>query len=544
MSQSLDDLKEWVNDVARLIAAEKDPDLQHYHHFLQEPDLALGLIDLIDGIVDEDSEDERAFYSACIFALDLCVAQLQTGVEGGNKLGEKTLFALMSRLAQCIRQAHHGLGFWLPILNAFYEVHVELSPDLKDAYLDLANDDEEYVFESDETHLEAIRDMINEFSELSAFDLAENFFAQSYAMPPDFFADLIIDLYSIEEGKEIALLTLLHPKAEVRDVVVATLDHLMPQLTLSSRSLSRLKVIKQWYPPEYHEQFNNWIKLQRRKGVVFAHDIKPATILQIKASEIDGAGAQGIFVHIRHNRKHHFCGLLVKQDVGIKDAWITEPVPAKEVSHYFNDSFEGNVTLRDVSFEYLTFMLNHFLATTFAIGSMPNLHLFEIQELLGLHLQAEWMNVPQMLQELSVQIIPFTEEALHSSLQRTKLWSKNKSFTESWYIENVKIDQIVNRYSTIVDGVKVCRASEAMVALFEEAFEPQRLAWVFHFLWVALWFKAKAKKTEKFWQDSFMIAHALHNGMDFNDIPLMQEICGQTIVNSIETMNERRTHLN
>ena len=65
------------------------------------------------------------------------------------------------------------------------------------------------------------------------FDIAENFFAQSYAMPPEFFADLIVDLYNIEEGQDIALLTLLHPKAEVREIAIATLDQIMDQVTLN-----------------------------------------------------------------------------------------------------------------------------------------------------------------------------------------------------------------------------------------------------------------------------------------------------------------------
>src|SRR5690606_12207303 len=150
----------------------------------------------------DEVDQEHAYYSACVFALDICVAQLQAAQENGNKTAGKTLDQLMSKIAQAIVKANQSLSIWLPILNAFYEVHVELSPELKNAYFELAGNEEELSSEDEVDHLNSIRAMIEELSDLSVFDIAENFFAQSYAMPADFFTDLILDLYSIEEGQE------------------------------------------------------------------------------------------------------------------------------------------------------------------------------------------------------------------------------------------------------------------------------------------------------------------------------------------------------
>ena len=74
--------------------------------------------------------------------------------------------------------------------------------------------------------------------------------------------------------------------------------------------------------------------------------------------------------------------------------------------------------------------------------------------------------------------------------------------------------------------------------------EAHRDKWLFHFLWVALWLKARTRKNEKVWQDSFIIAYAIHTGTPLQSIPVLQEIVRQTIYNSIETMTDRRTHLN
>ncbi len=535
-------LTEILEELKLIFMKNEDPTPEYYTHFLHEPELALDLVLLIDAIDENHVDDDRAYYSSLIFALDVCVAQLQVASEALNKLASKNLDKLMAELARAIASKKHSLSFWLPILNAFYEVHVELSPELKSAYLDLATEDDDLTSEEEISHLDSIRDLIHELSDLSIFDIAENFFAQSYAMPADFFTDLVIDLYSIDEGQDIAILTLLHPLAEVRDVVVAMHDQLIDSITLSSDSLSRLKTIRNWYPPYYHDQFNRWIKIQRKKGVVFNDELTPKTI-KIKASEIDGSGAQGVFIHTRKNRKHRLCGLLFKQELGIKDAWITPSISARDIARYYDEAFDDSVTLRVVDLPYLMMITNHFLALTIEQGNMPDLHLLEMQEELGLQWIPEKIDVEYLIEQLGVQISPFTEDSMQMSFKRSKLWPKSKQFTESWFIENPHIDKLVNHRCTFVDGVKVCKFDEAIKDVFAEELEVHRERWLFHFLLIALWVKAKHKKNEKIWQDSFFIAYAIHKGMPLDNIPIMYEICYQSVVNSIETMHERRTHL-
>lgn len=543
MIANLANLKRWIEDMATLIEQSAEPDPQHYTPFLQEPNLALGLVELIDALDDKAIEDDHAYYSACIFALDICVAQLQSAYENGSKPAVKSLNQLMTNLTQAINKEKHGLAFWLPVLNAFYEVHVELSPELKNAYLGLAEQEEEFSYDEEIDHIAAIQEMIAELSDLSAFDIAENFFAQSYAMPADFFADLLIDLYSIEEGQDIALLTLLHPKQEVREIVVTTLEQLMPKIKLSSISLSRLQAIKNWYPASYHEQFNRWLKIQRKKGVVFNKESAPSMAL-IKASEIDGSGAQGLFIHFKKDKKNRLCGVLFKQDLGIKDAWITPEIAKDDLSKYYDEAFDANVTLREVDASYLLMMTGHFLELSMRQNRMPNLHLLEVQEELGLHFHPSSIDVSYLIEQLSVQIIPFTAGAMQESFKRSKSWQKTKRFTESWYLENAHIDKLVNRCCNFVDGMKVCALEEAMATVFTQEFETHRERWLFHFLWTALWARSKSRKNEKIWQDSFFIAYAIHTGQPLVTIPIMHEICHETVINSIETMQERRTYLN
>ena len=298
-----------------------------------------------------------------------------------------------------------------------------------------------------------------------------------------------------------------------------------------------------WYPESYHSLFNSWIKIQRKKGVVFAPESEAAKVT-IKATEVDGIGSQGIFIHARKNRKNRLCGLLLKYGLGLKDAWITPAISAKEVVNYYSQAFDENVTLRDVNLSYFIMMVEHFLAITIEKNEIPNVHFLEIQELLGIRLRPHKLDLDYLFEQLSVQITPFTQEVISESLHRSKSWLKRKSFTESWYLENHLIDKIVNHNSSFVDGIKVCRLEEAMDAVFAEEMELNREKWQFHFLWIALWLKAKERINEKAWRDSFLIAYTIHAGSPLKSIPIMGEICRQTVINSVETMQERRTHLN
>ena len=537
------ELKQWILNIAAYLCRGEVPPAQYYATFIQQPELAGELVDFINSLDEDEPDAKHAYYSASVFAIDIYVSQLQIAIESGSKLAEKTLQRLMTNLTRAISSGKHSLSFWLPVLNAFYEVHIELSAELKNAYLNLIDEEEPNVSEDEEDKLNAIRDLIHELSDLTTFDIAENFFAQSYAMPAEFFVDLIMDLYSIDEGHDIALLALLHPNADVRQHVIATLSSLMEQITLSSTSLSRLQAIAAWYPVEIQNQFHHWIKLQRKKGVVFLkHDRSPK--IRIQASEVDGGGAQGVFIHLNEKRKNRLCSLLFKQEVGIKDAWITPALPVADVRRYYDESFDENITLRDVDLPYLILMANHFLAVTLANGEMPDLHFLEIQEELGVTFTPSRLDIAEVMSQLEILVHPFTPESIEAAFARSKNWSKTKSFTESWYMENAVIDKLVNRCCSFIKGTKVCRTEEAVGLIFSEVMENHRDQWLFHFLWVALWAKARSRKNEKTWQDSFLIAHAIQSGVPLQSIPIMHDICEQSVINSVETMQERRTHLN
>jgi hypothetical protein len=538
----VEQLGQWIDKMAAMIDAGDDPMSEEQLRFDQLPELVPTLIHQLSTMDASLLDSNQAYFSALIFALDVCVTQLRFAGESGNRRAAHLMEDLMKSLTDAIEQGPQGLNFWLPVLNAFYDAQVELSPALQEAYLTLSEEESEAFQDENIDHIESIRDLINELSDLSTFELAGHFFAQSHAMPPEFFGDLMMDLCSIDEGQDAALLALLHPRAEVREIVMMALDTLMPSMTLSSISLSRLQAIETWAPEACRDQIAYWIREQRKKGVVFRQEA-PATLTKIEASEIDGGGAQGLFLQLKQNRTTRLAGVLFKDGFGVKDSWITPAITVTEAKRYCREVLDDGVTLRKVDLEYITTMTNHFLALTLEQGNMPNLHFLEFQEEVGIHFLPKPLDVPQILEQLAVQIEPFTPRVVEDAFKRSSQWLHTKPFAASWYLENEGIDKWVNRCCSFEDGVKICRFEEAMKAVFEHELEDARDDWVFHFLWVALWLRAGARKNEKMWQDSFLIAHAIHTGTPLSEIPIMERICHQSVVNSIETMCDRRTHL-
>lgn len=535
-------VEQWIDEIADAIEQSKAIEQRLYNPFIKAPELASSLVHIIANLKESDFDDRQSYFSACIFALEICISQLQAAIENESKKATLALSQVMTQLAEAIQSHERSLSFWLPVLNAFYDAHIELSKELKQAYFELVAIEPVDEDIDEQSNINSIRALLEELSNLSDFEIAEHFFAQGYAMPPEFFGDLVIDLCQLSEGINIAILSLLHPDPQVREYVIEAIDETIEQTTLSPRALTRLAVIKHWYPTHYHALFNRWIRLQRKKEVTFELNQNPQ-ILQIKASEIDGGGSQGIFIRARHDTSNQLCGLLFNVELGIKDAWFAQNISNDDANKYFQQPFANSVALRTIDKTYLTQIANHFLAVTLEQGEVAELHLLAIQEALDLKIIPQKIAVVECLQSLCIEISPVTPDRIREAIQQTKQWSTTKRFTESWFIESASVDKIVNQQCSYIDGAKICNIEQARKNIFAKEITPKRQKWVFHFLWLALWLKSCAKKNERAWQDSALLAHAIHQGIELQDIPILQEICQQSIENSLETMASRRTHL-
>lgn len=539
---SPEQFNDWLDDITGLVAKGEEPASEELPSFIEHPLLISILLEKIVSVDEAALGEDQSAFSAYLFVFDACVSQLKFAMESGNRRAQQTMESLMNELVLVIQKSEKTINFWLPLMSVFYDAQVPLSDTLQSIYLMLAEEESEKFELEDFDHVASMRELILELGDLSPFELAAHFFAQSHAMPPEFFGDLVIDLASIEEAEEATILMLLHPNKATREMTILALDNVMPSLTLSSDSLARLQAIQAWLPKEEHGTLERWIREQRKRGVLFPKP-EPKEVLKLQASEIDGGGAEGLFLQLKADKRIRLSGVLVKTGFGLKDAWMTPTITQTEAKRYYQQVFEDGVTLRGVDLPYFMQITNHFLAETLSHGDMPNLYFLELQEALGVHFLPELINIDETIDALSVQIQPFTQQVVERALHHTENWLEEKTFASSWFIESEQVDKLVNRCSSFDNGVKVCRFDEAMDSIFDQILEPNRAHWIFHFLWVALWLRASARKHEKVWQDAFLVAYAIHSDVPLKEVPIMRAVCHQSIINSVETMRERRTYL-
>src|SRR3990167_8963892 len=143
MNYVFERLDHWLKNIATAIDNNISVELHTNFSFLNEQQLALHLIDLIANITEDEFDATTSYYSDCVYALEICISQLQNAKEHNNKIAAKTLDLLMRNIAAEIRSGNKNINFWLPILNAFYDVNIVLLPELKDAYFDIAKQEDE-----------------------------------------------------------------------------------------------------------------------------------------------------------------------------------------------------------------------------------------------------------------------------------------------------------------------------------------------------------------------------------------------------------------
>src|SRR3990167_5676822 len=132
------ELTPWIASITRHFLNGEVPYVEAHPSFIKNPKLIYELIDKIQSLEEDGPVELEHEYSAYFLAFDICIAEIKTGVEAENKLAQKALANLMDYLAKTMYEKKHGLGFYLPLLNAFYEGRVELTEELQQAYFEIA----------------------------------------------------------------------------------------------------------------------------------------------------------------------------------------------------------------------------------------------------------------------------------------------------------------------------------------------------------------------------------------------------------------------
>ncbi len=182
--------------------------------------------------------------------------------------------------------------------------------------------------------------------------------------------------------RDVALGWLLDPAETTRRDTASLLQHAAASGRLGGIALRRLIGMRNWLPPDEKPAIDDIIRSLRRKGVEPA-PLEAADIRRILVTGMDGAGARSLFLLVKDGRKHALLSVLIKNGIGIADAW-TRPRQSKAEA----DAMRQRLVMEAGAFEndlaFVQTSLAHGLALGLEAGKLPAFWLVDVIERAGL----------------------------------------------------------------------------------------------------------------------------------------------------------------
>ena len=440
------------------------------------------------------------------------------------------------------------------IIGAFYEARLEIPVTFNELCLDMLAGEEETMLSPDELDaygLSMIDVFFKDKPDLTAFELSNILFSSMHAMPPGIVESIIDCLISHPRviAQDAAILFLLHPDTETRVRAIKKICELLENRSVTPASLRRLVAIRQWWPTSERQMLDQLIGAQRKRGIQFADVTPPPGVIRYHASIFDGTGVQLILIEIQEGKGSRFAGLLVKHEIGIRDAWITpKNLTDKELYRIKKQiQTDQRLPMFTVNEEYVARIVSHYIAMNNSNDETPEPNLLEIDELLGSRAwRAEFTNIDTALTALVQDCFPdgVSPAWIKQSLERSGDLMNNESISQSWFEVHPGIDALISRHTSIEKDKHKVNAVEALSELNTTGFEFARKKWMGQFFWMALMARSQpTRDNPELWKDFATLAYVLQQNWPMRKVPLMHSMMHDSLYISIESMVERSMHL-
>ena len=320
-------------------------------------------------------------------------------------------------------------------------------------------------------------------------------------------------------GGAIAVLFLLDPSSAVRRAVAGALEQVANSLT--PMEVRRLITIRNWRPENERAEVGAIIRKARAAGIDCAQWDR-GSIEGIFATAIDGAATQGFLLVSPAGRKKRLSSLLTK--VGIADAWSGEPESRRRVETSLADAGRSGPMLV-VSRAYLDRMVAHHLVLSTEKGETPPFGLLQVAETIG---GADWQPARITFSEALAELIDQVPKAMcrptavASILQKSHELADLEAIAESWFEDDPEVAQLAQHAR---DG----DCAKLATYLLRSIIPRRRDRWTEIILRTALWMREATAEANLCWRELAIVAKALADGGDMNEIGLMREIALRTI---------------
>ncbi len=496
--------------------------------------------------------EEPDYHMACAALFTHALTSLRYNYER-NEVWAKRLYKQIGD-ALSHNSPHFSNTCVINIIQAFYEARLKVPEDFKELSMEVLDHAKATMPPPEELHAfgqDMIESLFEEQPDMTAFELSDFLFQSLHAMPPETLYVIVNCLIASPRtvAQDAAVLFLLHPCSKNRVQAINLFGELFEGKSLTPESLRRLIIIRQWSPDGERQPLDSLIAKQRKRGVLFAGTQQPPAIVRYEASIFDGSGVQVILFETQEGKQCRLGGFLVKNEIGIRDAWITPAdITLKELRAIKKQmQQEHPLSMLQVDTDYVARIVSHYIALNNSNGETPEPHFLEIYELLDAkNWRSELTNIETCLSTLIPEVNSngMSLEWIMQSLGRSGDWMGYEDFTESWFEISPSIDALINRHTSQINGKQKIKHDEALRELSNTGFEAVRHKWVGMFTWMALMAKSQpVADNPMLWKDFATLAYVLHQGQAMHDIPLMRGMIHDSLTISIDSMKERGSHL-
>jgi hypothetical protein len=528
MTSDRTDLARMAKRVApELVSGEPGPNADAVERALEaRPEAAPDLLDLLIAEAGKKRPNER-LVAAYGYMLGRALEYLRLAAEGGLPDAATVVDAVRQRLHAEAAEGRLEPTLLLTILREFAGAQLDPGPELRALFGQMAETApplESLGAGEDGDPTKLLDQHLAELAQ--ALDGDPFGFCQQVREMTDVFPDdqrMAFGAFLLRStaavAREAALGWLLDPSAAVRNGFGSQLEQAAGSGIVSGTMLRRLIVLRNWLPEADRPAVDRAIQACRRSKVDVT-PLPPVQVGEVLSSAYDGAGAQSLFVFTREGRRHAIGCFLLKQEIGIRDAWARHGMSRAELADFRQDTRE--VELMPVSLDYLRLAAAHGLATNLASGIMPPFGLLDAVETVGLQgLQPEALTTEAVLGLLEAEAGPALSqpEAAAELLASSARLPHEMGVLDSWFEPD---GELAGRL-----GGKGMTRAKRIALVGNELLVRHAPKWVDRLARTAL--TLLHAKGDAPWEAFYVSARALASGRPIAEIPLMLHVAAQTV---------------
>jgi hypothetical protein len=320
-------------------------------------------------------------------------------------------------------------------------------------------------------------------------------------------------------ARAVAVLFLLDSDPIVRGAVAGALGQVAS--SLSPTDVRRLIAMRNWRPENERAEVDAVIRQARAAGIACAQ-WEAGGAETIRATAIDGASSQGFLLVSPAGRKKRISSILTKG--GVADAWSGEPESRRRTEAVAAGA-GMTAPMLPVSRSYLDRVVAHHLALSAQKEEAPPLGLLQVAETIG---GADWQPARMDFSDALAGLIAEIPEVMRGSaavdtvLRESGTLPDLEAIAQSWFEDDPEIAQLVA-------GARGRNRSKLATYLLQSVIARRRDKWADHFLRMALWMREALPEADLCWRELAIVAKALADGRDLNEIGVMRDIALRSI---------------